>query len=77
MQIKIFSIGPESDHCLPLSLTDSCLVDLIEVTLECEDAKSKLADTVIVADVDAEKRVDHSFMLIRKLKFCHKVKFFI
>ena len=47
------------------------------MTLECEDAKSKLADTVIVADVDAEKRVDHSFVLIRKLKFCHKVKFFI
>ena len=47
------------------------------MTLECEDAKSKLADTVIVADVDAEKRFDHSFVQIRKLKFCHKVKFFI
>ena len=32
-------------------------MDLIEVTLACEDTKSKLADTVIVADVDAEKCV--------------------
>ena len=32
-------IGPESDHCSPLSLsnwlTHSCLVDLIDVTLAC------------------------------------------
>ena len=31
------------------------LVDLIDVTLACEDAKSKLVKVVTVADVDAEK----------------------
>ena len=39
-------IGPESDHwqCLSLtdSLTDSCLVNLINVSLACEDGNSKL-----------------------------------
>ena len=48
--LSIF-IGPESDHCLPLSLTHSLpnwLTDwllfsnLIDVTLACEDANSKL-----------------------------------
>ena len=38
-------IEPESDHCLPLSLTNwlthCCLVKLIDVTLACEDANSK------------------------------------
>ena len=52
----------ESNHCLPLSLTnsltDSCLVNLIDVTLACEDANSKLVVvvtvtvTVTVADED-------------------------
>ena len=35
------------------SLTDSCLVNLIDVILECEDANSKLVEVVTVADVDA------------------------
>ena len=34
------------------SVTNSCLVDLIDVTLECEDATSKLIDVVPVVDVD-------------------------
>ena len=34
------------------SLTNCCLVDLIDVTLACEDANSKLVDVVTVADVD-------------------------
>ena len=42
-------------HWLPLSLTDSRLVD---VTLACEDADSKLVDVVTVADVDDEDQ-DH------------------
>ena len=53
--------GPESDHwlCLSLtnSLTDSCLVNLIDVTLACEDANLKLVEVVTVADVDAEDHV--------------------
>ena len=44
-------IGPKSDHWLPLSLTHSRLVHLIDVTLVCEDTKSKLVDVVTVSDV--------------------------
>ena len=39
-------------HSLTNSLTHSCLVNLIDVTLACEDANSKLVDVVTVADVD-------------------------
>ena len=70
-------IGPESDHhwlCLSVthSLTDSCLVNLINETLACEDANSKLVEVVIVADVDAED-VGNS-LLIWELMFGHKAK---
>ena len=52
-------IGPESDHwqCLSLteSVTHSCLVYLIDVTLACEDANStSLVEFVTIADVDAK-----------------------
>ena len=62
-------IGPESDHWLCLSLTDSLThsltpwpladlmavndANLIDVTLACEDANSKIVEVVTVADVDA------------------------
>ena len=63
-----FFIGPESDHweCLSVtnSLTDSCLVNLIDVTLACEDAYSKLVEVVTVADVDDEHRVGNSLLQI-------------
>ena len=80
--IAIF-IGPESDHWECLSLTDSltdsltncCLVDLIDVALACEDANLKLVEVVTVADVDAKKRVDDSLVQIWKLKLNHKIKF--
>ena len=66
-------IGPESDHCFPLSLsnslTDSCLVNLIDVTLACEDANSKLVEVVTVADVDAEDHVGNSLLQIWELTF--------
>ena len=46
------------------SLTDwlpnSCLVDLIDVTLACEYANSNLVDVVTVADVDDEDHVNNS-----------------
>ena len=46
------------------SLTDSLtycrLVNLIDVSLACEDGNSKLVEVVSVADVDAEKYVDDS-----------------
>ena len=60
------------DHC---PLTPSCLVNLIDVTLACEDANSKLVEVVTVANIDAEKCVDDSLVQIWKLKFGHKVKF--
>ena len=74
-------IGPESDHCLPLSLTnsltdsltDSCLVNLIDVALACEDANSKLVEVVTIADVDTKDHAGNSF-LIGELTFGHKAK---
>ena len=35
------------------SLTNSCLVNLIDVTLGFKDANSKLVEVVTVADVDS------------------------
>ena len=64
VQMVIVLVGPESDH---LSLTDSPLVDLIDVTLACEDADSKLVD------VD-EDHVGNSSLHNWKLRFSHKAK---
>ena len=76
--MEIF-IGPEFDHwqCLSVthSLTHSCLVNLIDVTLACEDGNSKLVEVVTVVEVDNEKRVDNSLVQIWKVNFGHKVKF--
>ena len=76
----IVFIGPESDHweCLSLtdslthSLTNSRLVNLIDVTLACEDSYSKLVEVVTVADVSDEDRVSNSLLQIWKLRFGHK-----
>ena len=72
---RIF-IGPESDHWLCLSLThslpNSCLVNLIHVTLACEDAHSKLVEVVIVADVSDEDRVGNTLLQIWKPRFGNK-----
>ena len=54
------------------SLTDSCLVNLIDLTLACEDANSKLVEVVNVADVSDEDRVGNSLLQIWKLMFGHK-----
>ena len=53
--------------------TLSCLVDLIDVTLACEDANSKL-DVVTVADVDDEDHVGNNLLQVWKLRFGHKAK---
>ena len=45
-------------------LTHSCLVNLIDVTLACEDASSKLVEVVTVADIDDENRVGNSLLQI-------------
>ena len=59
------------------SQTDSCLVNLIDVTLACEDDYSKLVEVVTVADVDYENRVGNSLLQIWKLRFGHKTKLFV
>ena len=56
-------------HSLVHSLTNSCLVDLTDLTLAFEDTKSKLLDVVSVADVDAKEHVDDSLVKILKLHF--------
>ena len=75
-------IGPESDHWLCLSvthsltnsLTDCRLINLIDVTLACEDANSKLIEVVTVANVDDEDRVGNTLLQIWKLRLGHKAK---
>ena len=44
------------------SLSHSFLVNLIDVTLACEDANSKLAEVVAVADVGVEDHVGNSLL---------------
>ena len=61
-------------HSLTHSLTDCRLVNLIDVTLACEDAYSKLVEVVTVAHVDAEDHVDNSLLQIWELTFGHKAK---
>ena len=46
------------------SLTPCRLVDLIDVTLACKDANSKLVEVVTVADVDDEDCVGNSLLQI-------------
>ena len=55
------------------SLTD-CRLDLIDVTLACEDANSKLVEVVTVADVDSEDHVGNSLLQIWELMFGPKAK---
>ena len=71
LNVIIFN-GPESDHCLLWSLTnsltdsltDSRLVNLIDVTLAFEDDNSKLVEVVSVAHVNDEDRVGNSLLQI-------------
>ena len=68
--LETFFIGPESDHWQPLSvthsltnsLTHSRLVHLIDMTLACEDANSKLVEVVTIANVDHKDRVGNSLL---------------
>ena len=54
------------------SLTHSCLVNLIDVTLACEDAYSKLVEVATVADASDEDRVGNSLLQNWKPRFGHK-----
>ena len=55
-------------NSLTNSLTHSRLVNLIDVTLACEDTNSKLVEIVTLADVDTEDHVGNS-LLIWELEF--------
>ena len=54
------------------SLTNCRLVNLIDVTLACEDSYSKLVEVVTVADVSDDDRDGNSLLQIWKLRFGHK-----
>ena len=54
--------------------THSRLINLIDVTLACEDAYWKLVEVVAVVDVSDEDRVGNSLLQIWKLRFGHKAK---
>ena len=56
------------------SLTNCCLVNLIDVTLACEDGNSKLIEVVTVANIDDEDRVGNSLMHTWELKLGNKAK---
>ena len=56
------------------SLTHSCFVNFIDVTLACEDGNSKLVEVVTVANVDDEDRAGNSLLQIWELRFGHKAK---
>ena len=53
-------------------VTDSRLLNLIDLTLACEDAYSKLVEVVTVADVSDDDRDGNSLLQIWKLRFGHK-----
>ena len=55
----------------PCPETDSCLVD---VTLACEDANSKLVDVVTVAEVDDEQRIANILVEILTLKIVQDIE---
>ena len=59
---------------LPNSLPNCCLVNLIDVTLACEDANSKHVEVVFVADVEAENHVSNILLQIWGPRFDHKAK---
>ena len=61
-------------HSLTNSLTNSRLVNLIDVTLACKDANSKLVEVVTIDDED---RVGDSLLQIWKLRSGRKANFFI
>ena len=58
-------------HSLTHSFTHSCLLNLIDVTLACEEANTELVDVVTVANED---RVGNNLLQILKLRFGKKIK---
>ena len=56
------------------SLTHSCLVNLIDVTLACEDTSLRLVDIVTDANVYDEDCIGNSLLQIWELRIVHKAK---
>ena len=52
-----------ASHSLTNWLPNSRLVNLIDVTLACEDGNSKLVEIVTLADVDTEDHVGNSLLI--------------
>ena len=71
---RVRSLGMLVTNSLTDSLPNSCLVNLIDVTLTCEDTNSKLVDIVTVADVDDEDCIGNSLLQIYELRIFHKAK---
>ena len=61
-------------HSLTHSLPNSCLVNLIDVTLACGDTNLKLVDIITVANFDDDDRVGNSLLQIWELMIVHKAK---
>ena len=61
-------------NSLTNSLTHSCLVNLIDLTLVCEDAYSKLVEVVSVAVVSDEDHVGNSLLHTWELRLGNKAK---
>ena len=53
--------------------TDSCFVDLIDVTQACEDANSKPVDVDTLADFDYEESVGNSLEEILMLEIVQDI----
>ena len=71
---RVRSLAMLVSNSLPNSLTHSCLVNLIDVTLACEYTNSKLVDIVTVANVDDEDCIGNSLLQIWELRIVHKAK---
>ena len=71
---RVRSLGMLVTHSLTDCLTPSSFVNLIDVTLACEDANSKLVEVVTIADVSDEDCVGNSLFQIWKLRFGQKAK---
>ena len=69
---RVRSLAMLVSDSLTHSLTPSRLLNLIDVTLACEDANSKLVE--VVADVDAEDHVGNSLLQIWEVTFGPKAK---
>ena len=63
-----------NDTWQPWSLKSTLwrLVGLVDVTLACKEANSKLIEIITVADVSDENGVGNSSLQIWKLKFGYK-----